>query len=199
MQLQEYFDQLAPTWDKQLTNERRQCLGNIVKELGVEPGCCVLDMGSGTGVLLPFLVAEMGDEGRIVALDLSAEMLVQGKANSSPPIVDFVQADGMAIPLADDSVDLALCNSVFPHFHDKVKALREIARVLRNGGRLAICHTMSRERINHLHQSIGGPVASDHLPDEYELSSRTQQAGLKITHFEDGPERYLVIAEKNPR
>ena len=199
MQLQEYFDQLAPTWDKELSREGLKCLGSIVKELGIEPGYYVLDIGSGTGVLLPFLIAALGDEGKIVALDFSAEMLVQGKAKISLHLVDFVQADGMAIPLADYSMDLALCSSVFPHFNDKVKALKEIARVLKNGGRLAICHTMSRETINRLHQSIGGIVASDLLPDESQLSGLIKQAGLKITYFEDSPERYLVIAEKNAR
>ena len=199
MQLQEYFDQLAPTWDKELTPERLKCLKNIVKELGIKPGYSVLDIGSGTGILLPFLIAELGDEGKIVALDFSAEMLVQGKAKSSLSIVDFVQADGMAIPLADDSMNLAICNSAFPHFIDKCKALKEIARVLRNNGRLVICHTMSREMINQLHQSIGGAIANDLLPDEFQLKGLIKQAGLRITHFEDVPERYLVIAEKSAR
>ena len=196
MQLQEYFDQLAPTWDKELTQERLKCLGNIVKELGIKPGYHVLDIGSGTGVLLPFLIAEVGDEGKIVALDFSAEMLVQAQAKNFPPIVRFAQADVLAIPLADSSVDLAICNSAFPHFSDKGKALKEIARVLRNNGRMVICHTMSREMLNRLHQSIGGIVASDLLPDEFQLRGLLNQAGLKITHFEDSPERYLVIAEK---
>jgi len=196
MQLQEYFDQLAPTWDKELTRERLKCLGNIVKELGIEPGYYVLDIGSGTGVLLPFLITELGDEGKIVALDISAEMLGQAKAKNFPPIVGFAQADVLAIPLADNSVDLAICNSVFPHFSDKVKALKEIARVLRNNGRLVICHTMSREAINQLHQSVGGIVASDLLPDESQLRRLIKQVGSKITHFEDSSERYLVIAEK---
>ena len=124
-------------------------------------------------------------------------MLVQGKAKSSLSIVDFVQADGMAIPLADDSMNLAICNSAFPHFIDKCKALKEIARVLRNNGRLVICHTMSREMINQLHQSIGGAIANDLLPDEFQLKGLIKQAGLRITHFEDVPERYLVIAEKS--
>jgi ubiquinone/menaquinone biosynthesis C-methylase UbiE len=197
MQLQEYFDQLAPTWDKELTQERLKCLGNIVKELGIKPGYHVLDIGSGTGILLPFLIAEVGNEGKIVALDFSAEMLVQAQAKNFPPIVRFAQADVLAIPLPDSSVDLAICNSAFPHFNDKVNALREIARVLRNNGRLVICHTMSREMLNRLHQSIGGIVASDLLPDEFQLRGLINQAGLKITHFEDSPERYLVIAEKS--
>jgi ubiquinone/menaquinone biosynthesis C-methylase UbiE len=196
MQLQEYFDQLAPTWDKELTGERLNCLSNIVKELGIEPGYYVLDIGSGTGVLLPFLIAELGEEGKIVALDFSVEMLSQAKAKDFQPIVDFAQADVLAIPLADNSVDLAICNSVFPHFDDKTRALKEIARVLRNNGRLVICHTMSRKMINQLHQSIGGVVANHLLPPEFQLRGLIRQAGLKVTHYEDGPERYLVIAEK---
>jgi len=199
MQLQGYFDQLAPTWDKELTQERLKCLGYIVRELGIKPGYYVLDIGSGTGVLLPFLIAELGDEGKIVALDFSAEMLIQAQAKTFPPIVGFAQADVLAIPLADNSVDLAICNSVFPHFNDKVKALKEIARVLRNNGRLVICHTMSRKMMNQLHQSIGGVVANAILPPEFQLRGLIKQAGLKITYFEDGPERYLVIAEKSAR
>lgn len=199
MQLQEYFDQLAQTWDKELTPERLECLGKIVKELGIKPGYYVLDIGSGTGVLLPFLIAELGDEGKIVALDFSAEMLGQAQAKNFPPIVGFTQADVLAIPLADNSMDLAICNSAFPHFNDKVRALKEIARVLRNNGRLVICHTMSREMLNRLHQSIGGVVANALLPPEFQLRGLIKQAGLKITQFEDGPERYLVIAEKSAR
>jgi ubiquinone/menaquinone biosynthesis C-methylase UbiE len=199
MQLQEYFDQLAPTWDEELTPEKLQCLGNIVKELDIKPGYCVLDIGSGTGVLLPFLIAELGDEGKIVALDFSAEMLGQAQAKNFPPIVGFAQADVLAIPLADNSVDLAICNSVFPHFNDKGKALKEIARVLKTNGRLVICHTMSRAMINQLHQSVGSVIANDLLPPEFQLRGLIKQAGLKITYFEDSPERYLVIAEKSAR
>jgi ubiquinone/menaquinone biosynthesis C-methylase UbiE len=199
MQLQEYFDQLAPTWDKELTPERLKCLGNIVKELGIKPGCYVLDIGSGTGVLLPFLITELGYKGRIVALDFSAEMLGQARAKNFSPIVGFAQADVLAIPLADNSLDMAICNSVVPHFGDKVRALREIARVLKHNGRLVICHTMSRDMLNRLHQSVGGVVANDLLPDESQLRALMKQTGLRITRFEDNPERYLVIAEKSAR
>jgi ubiquinone/menaquinone biosynthesis C-methylase UbiE len=197
MQLQEYFDQLAPSWDQELTTqEKLKSLSKIVKELCIKPGNYVLDIGSGTGILLPFLITELGDEGKIVALDFSVEMLCQAKAKNFEPIVDFAQADISAIPLADNSVDLAMCNSAFPHFEDKARALKEITRVLRNNGRLVICHTMGRKMINQLHQSIGGAVANDLLPDEFQLRELINKAGLKVTHFEDSPERYLVIAEK---
>jgi len=196
MQLQEYFDQLAPVWDKEVTAENLGCLGNIVEELDIKPGSHVLDIGSGTGILLPFLIEAVGEKGRIMALDFSQEMLRQAKAKGFQPIVDFAQADAIAIPLADNSVDLAICNSAFPHFNDKAKALKEIARVLKNNGRLVICHTMSRETINQLHQSIGGAVGHDLIPDESQLRELAKQAGLKMTQYEDSPKRYSVVAEK---
>jgi ubiquinone/menaquinone biosynthesis C-methylase UbiE len=124
-------------------------------------------------------------------------MLVQAQLKNFPPIVGFAQADVLDIPLPGNSVDLAICNSAFPHFDHKASSLKEIARVLRTNGRLVICHTMSRAMVNQLHQSIGGAVANHLLPDEFQLRGLIKQADSKIIHFEDGPERYLVIAEKN--
>ncbi len=199
MQLKKYFDELAPTWDELITEETHHRIAAIVGQLDIRPGYCILDVGSGTGVLLSFLTANMNAEGRIIALDISGHMLREGKGNHVPSITEFIQADAMVVPLADRSIDMAICNSVFPHFSHKVRALEEMARVLKNNGSLIICHTMSRDMINQLHQSIGGVVAHDLLPDESQLRQQMTQAGLRITHFEDRAERYLVIAEKRRR
>ena len=196
MQLQEYFDQLAPNWDKEVTRERLECLSNIVRELDIKSESYVLDIGSGTGILSPVLIQAMEHTGKILALDFSLKMLHQARAKGFQPIVDFIQADITAIPLSDNFADLAMCNSVFPHFGNKAKALKEIARVLKNDGRLVICHTTGREAINQLHQSIGGVVANDLLPDESQLKELMRQAGLVITYLEDSPKRYLAIAVK---
>jgi ubiquinone/menaquinone biosynthesis C-methylase UbiE len=195
-QLQDYFDGLALDWDKEVTQERLEWLGSIVTELDIKPGSYVLDVGSGTGILLPFLIQATNHTGKVLALDFSIKMLHQAKAKDFSPIVDYIQADIVALPLPDNCVDLAICNSVFPHFSDKAKALKEMARVIKDDGRLAICHTASREVINQLHQSIGGVVASDLLPDESQLKELMKPAGLEITCLENSPKRYLVIAEK---
>jgi len=195
-ELQDYFDGVAPNWDNEVTGERLKCLSDIIKELGITSGSYVLDVGSGTGILLPFLIQNVGIAGGIMALDFSAEMLHRAKAKISSPIVDYVQADIVAVPLPDNCVDLTICNSAFPHFSDKAKALKEIARVMKDDGRLVICHTASREAINQLHQSIGGVVANDLLPDEPQLRELMKPAGLEISCLENSPKRYLIIAEK---
>jgi len=226
-QRQEYFDQLASSWDKEVTSERLECLGNIIKELGIKLGDWVLDIGSGTGILLPLLIEAVGGKGKIIALDFSQNMLKQAKAKGFQPSkgtpsphlplsgegqkkwrptrhlplsgegrVDFVQADVTAIPLSNNLADLAICNSAFPHFNNRAKALEEVARILKDNGRLVICHTVTRDAINHLHQSIGGVVGTDLLPDESQMRELIKRAGLTITYLEDSPKRYLVIAKK---
>ncbi len=195
-QHQEYFDQLASSWDREITVEGVECLSNIVKELSIKQGDWVLDIGSGTGILLPLLIEAVGDKGRVIALDFSQNMLKQAKAKGFQPIVDFVQADVTAIPLSNNLADLAICNNTFPHFNNRAKALEEMARILKDNGRLVICHTMSRDAINYLHQSIGGIVGADLLPGESRVGELIKHAGLTITYLEDSPKRYLVIAKK---
>jgi len=196
MQRQNYFDRLASRWDKEVTLKTLECLGNIIKELNIRPGSRMLDIGSGTGILLPFLIEATGSKGRIIALDFSAEMLYQAKAKTFNPIVDFIQSDVTTIPLPDNYANLAICNSAFPHFSNKSAALKEIARVIKSNGQLVICHTASRDKINQLHQSIGGAVSTDLLPDESRLRELIEQAGLAVTYFEESPKRYLVIGKK---
>ena len=198
MQIQDYFDRLAPNWDKEVSQERLECLSNIVKELYIKPGDWVLDIGSGTGILLPFLITAVGNKGKILALDFSTKMLRQARAKGFQPTVAYIQADVTAIPLPNGCVNLAICNSAFPHFSDKAEALKEIARVIKNNGRLVICHTMSREAINQLHQFIGGVVANDLLPSKSQLRELMKYAGLAITCLEDNSKRYLVMAQKRP-
>jgi ubiquinone/menaquinone biosynthesis C-methylase UbiE len=196
---QHYFDLLASTWDKGMAAEVLSGLGNIVEEVGIVPGSRVVDLGSGTGVLLPFLISQLGNEGKIIALDFSAAMLREAKARNFPALVSFVQADVHEIPLADNCIDLAICNNAFPHFVDKGRALKEIARILREDGRLVICHTMSWERINNLHRSLGGVVASDLIPEKSILQGLIAKARLEVVRFEDSEQRYLVVARKVTR
>ena len=141
-------------------------LREIVAGLTIAPGAAVLDVGCGTGVLLP-LLRERNGNGHVVALDLSGEMLKRALGKGQPAI--YVQGDAESLPLPEGIFDWVICNAVFPHFSDKSRALGELRRVLRAGGHLVICHTASRQAINEFHRSVGGVVAHDAIPGEGEM------------------------------
>ncbi len=188
----QFFDQAAVDWDALEVEETHVRLREIVAGLGIAPGAVVLDMGCGTGVLLPILHENTNGNGHVVALDLSREMLKRALSKEQPAV--YVQGDAESLPLPEGVFDWVLCNAVFPHFPDKSRALAEIRRVLRAGGHLVICHTASRQAINEFHRSVGGVVAHDTIPDEGEMLRLLQEAGLVEVQMRDEPDRYLVLA-----
>ncbi|MGB9804288.1 class I SAM-dependent methyltransferase [Desulfofundulus sp.] len=191
----DYFNQKAAIWDNLLTGETLERLKEIIGELAIKPGSFILDAGTGTGVLLPFLVEAAGPEGKVVALDIAEEMLARARAKN-PEHVEFVLADISCTPFQEDTFDEIICNSCFPHVSDKPRALVEMARILKPGGRLVICHTMSREAINDLHRSLGGVVANDIIPDDDEMRELCRQCGLVEIEIINTREKYVLKARK---
>ena len=196
MNHREYFNQLAGKWDKMTPEETRARLPQMIDYLAIKPGDTILDVGGGTGILLPLLYKAAGGVGKIVSLDIAEEMLRQARNNGHQGNIDFIHADVAAIPLSGEAFDLVICYSCFPHFPDKLKALAEMARVLRNRGRLAICHTANRQTINELHKSIGNAVGNDTIPDEATMREMLAASGLKTIEVRDEYHRYLAIAAK---
>ena len=195
MNHRQFFDRAAVEWDASETEETHTRLREIVTGLGIEPGSAVLDVGSGTGVLVPLLLEATDGEGQIVAADLSGEMLRRAQAKGHP--VAYVQGDAQRLPFLAETFDWIICNAVFPHFPDKRCALGEVSRVLREGGRLAICHTASRQAINEFHRSVGGVVAHDTIPDEKAMRQLLREAGLGEVMVWDEPDRYLALGQRD--
>jgi ubiquinone/menaquinone biosynthesis C-methylase UbiE len=196
MNHREYFNQLANNWDLMTTEETRSRLPQMIAYLAIKPGDIILDVGGGTGILLPLLYNAAGNRGKIVSLDIAEEMLKRAIDNGYPSSIYYIHADVAAIPLSGESFDLVICYSCFPHFPDKLKALAEMARVLRNRGRLVICHTASRHQINSLHRSIGDVIGNDTIPDETAMRKMLAASGLKPIEVRDDSHRYLAIAAK---
>ena len=197
MNRRQFFDEIAVRWDVSEVEETHTRLREIVTGLGIEPGSAVLDVGSGTGVLSPLLLEATDGEGQIVALDLSGEMLRRAQAKGHPDA--YVQGDVQRLPFPAETFDWVICNAVFPHFPDKRRALGEASRVLREGGRLAICHTASRQTINEFHRSVGGVVAHDTIPDEKAMRQLLREAGLGGVRVWDEPDRYLALGRRDAR
>lgn len=197
MNRRQFFDEVAVEWDASEVEETRTRLREIVAGLGIEPGSTVLDVGTGTGVLVPLLLEATGGEGQIVALDFSGEMLRRAEAKGHP--VAYIQGDAQRLPFLAETFDWVICNAVFPHFPDKRRTLDEASRVLREGGRLVICHTASRQTINEFHRSVGGIVAHDTIPDEKTMRQWLREAGLGEVRVWDEPDCYLALGQRDGR
>jgi SAM-dependent methyltransferase len=138
-QPRKYFNEKAAHWDQMVEDKTLQGLDLIIKGLEIKPGSVVLDVGTGTGILIPFLKEAVGDSGSIVALDLAEEMLKRAKEKHGEQ-VRYVQGDIVNTPFEDNSFDEMICNSCFPHFQDKEVAVKEMMRILKPGGRVTVCH-----------------------------------------------------------
>jgi len=197
MNHRQFFDEAAVEWDASEVGETRTRLQEIVAGLGIEAVSRVLDVGTGTGVLAPLLLEATDGEGQIVALDFSGEMLRRAQAKGH--LVAYVRGDAQRLPFPAETFDWVICNAVFPHFPDKQRALNEVNRVLRKGGRLAICHTASRHTINEFHRSVGGVVAHDTIPDEKAMRQLLLEAGLGEVKVWDESDRYLALGRRDAR
>jgi len=119
--------------------------GNPTALAGLRPGEVVLDLGSGGGLDVFLAAQRVGPTGRALGVDMTGGMLARARANA----VQFKERTGLdnvafhegqieALPLPDASVDVVISNCVLNLSPDQGQVWREIARVLRPGGRVAI-------------------------------------------------------------
>ncbi len=117
-------------------------VGNPVRHAGLVAGETVLDVGSGGGIDTILAARRVGPTGRAVGLDLLEEMCERGRAHAAEAGVDawteFRVGEMEAIPLPEASVDVVISNGVINLSARKTRALAEIFRVLRPGGRLCV-------------------------------------------------------------
>jgi len=196
MDKRSFFDKHSTSWDSTRHPGEKEKLPRVVSLAVVEPGQRVLDVGAGTGVLVPHLLLAMNNSGEIVELDSSAEMLEVGRGKGFPDSVSFLETDIHHVPLPDESFDRVICNAAFPHFDDKPTSLLEMIRLLRPGGILVISHPIGREAVNDLHRDVDESVAMDRVPPAEVMAALLRDAGLIDVSVLDEPEFYLARATK---
>jgi len=193
----DFFDRHASTWEKDLQYEGKTCqLLEVVKWFELSEGDSVLDVGTGTGILLPFIKEAIGLKGNLVAMDFSFKMLEQARLRQGARGKNLINASVEAIPFSSNQFVRVTCFSAFPHFPNKAKALFEMVRVLRSGGKLFIAHLHSVEEINQLHQQVGGPVAYDFLPHPERIRSLMRDSGLCEVSIINQPGKFLAKGTK---
>jgi len=191
-----FFDTRAENWEETCyPTPVRERLLDLVRAFEVRLGERVLDVGTGPGILLPYLRERMGPIGQLCAFDLSLEMIRQARRKSHTSLDITFQGDVHFIPFADGAFDRVICFAAFPHFDAPAQALREMGRVLKRGGVLLVAHLLSRQELS-AHHGTHETVARDLLPSEPEMKALFAQAGLNGTEIVDIPGRYLARAVK---
>lgn len=117
-------------------------VGNPLSRAALRPGETVLDLGSGAGIDTILAARRVGPDGRVVGLDMLAEMCARATAHAGEAGVDgwveLREGEMEAIPLPDASVDVVISNGVINLSPRKSRALAEVHRVLRPGGRICV-------------------------------------------------------------
>ena len=196
MNRRDFFNSMADTWDVRCRHDHDR-INEILDLLPLRKGDAVLDVGAGTGVLIPFLLERIGDRGTITAIDMAEKMIRIAERKFKHKNVLFVADDVLGAELQLPRFDVILCYSVFPHFDDKKAAVEKLSRRLNPGGILAICHSEGRDDINSLHKKISPAVAHDHLPPAEEIAEHLAAAGCEIVTLLDTERLFVVAGRKS--
>jgi len=185
-----FFAPRAPGWEDRFPDDGPR-YERAVADLAPPVGGAVLDAACGTGRALPALRVAVGSQGTVVGLDLTVEMLAEAARRGRNAAAAFVLADAMNLPFATGSLDAVFAAGLLPHLADPVAGLAELARVCRDGGRLALFHPVGRATLARRHGHEPDP---DDIRSEARICTALECAGWRCDVVEDAEDRYLVLA-----
>ncbi|CAM5345068.1 2-methoxy-6-polyprenyl-1,4-benzoquinol methylase, mitochondrial [Streptomyces rochei] len=188
--VQEFFGARAADWDSRFPDDGPAYTA-AVAELGLSVGARVLDAGCGTGRALPPLRAAVGPSGLVVGADLTPAMLQAAVRAGRDRDGRLLLADVAALPLRSRSLDAVFAAGLVAHLPDPPANLRELARVVRPGGVLALFHPIGRAA---LAARQGRRITSDDLRAEPRLRPLLAGSGWRMTSYVDEDARFLALA-----
>ena len=186
-----FFNERAEDWDHISIHDMGK-VGYITGLLNIKEDSEVLDVGTGTGVMIPGYL-KMIRTGHVVAVDYSENMIsVARSKNPESDVLSYEVRDIYSIE-DRDRYDRIVCYSCFPHFPDPMEAIHILSHALVRGGTLTIAHSSSKDHINKVHNSGGEEICNDYLPDLDVMEEMFSANDLDVIFTRDDEDYYIVI------
>jgi demethylmenaquinone methyltransferase/2-methoxy-6-polyprenyl-1,4-benzoquinol methylase len=168
----------------------------MLRLLNIKQGDTVLDVGTGTGVILPYLLKFTQAE-NITAIDAASKMIEVAQKKFKDTKINFVNGDILDYPFGTNAFNHVVCYSVFPHFDEKSKTIGHISDILKIGGLVSILHSSSKERINGVHAHVKHQeINSDYLLPVLRYVPLANSFSLAEEILIDNSEMFMFTARK---
>ena len=194
MNQRDFFDNIAKEWDNIIeVNEEK--INTLLSKLDIKENERVLDVGTGTGVLIPF-IKKLNKNGYIRGVDLSNGMIeVARKKYKHIPNLDFEIID-VENEVIKEKYNKIILYSMFPHLENKTKTIKTLVKNnLSENGKLMIAHSNSREFLNNMHKEKDEAVSEARLMPIDNQVKLFEYIGLNVVEaFENDQMYYLVLS-----
>lgn len=190
-----FFNSIAKNWDNIIeVNETK--INYLLSQIDIKEDDYILDVGTGTGVLIPFL-AKLNSKGKIKAVDISCNMLDIARdkfKNTSNVEFNLLNVETENL---DEKFNKIVLYSMFPHLENRTNTIKKLVQNnLLESGKLIIAHSNSREYLNNMHKDTDKRVSESILIDVNEQKKIFEDAGLTIEKaFEDDNIYYIVLTK----
>ncbi len=195
---QAFFNQAAENWDIKHYNPKLQLfLDQFVQSFEIMQGDHLLDVGTGTGILIPYLLQLLGPKGDITAVDYARGMvnIWKNKCTHLPNVI-ITNATAENLPFSDNFFNMITCFGLFPHLDNKKNSLQEFNRVLKPKGKLIISHALSSTELRNIHMNTNSVVAKDVLPNKTEMCYILSETDFTEIQIIDKKGSYLCTSTK---
>ena len=191
-----FFDKIAPTWDSNEVLSTPKKVNFILDNMNVQLGQYILDLGTGTGVLLPFLAERIGEKGKIMAVDYSSGMLeiARSKYSDLVPAPEFHKLD-FEKETIEGEFDKIILYCVYPHLHTPIETLKWLLTVnLKKDGEIYIAFPCDSDFINNIHKERHSE--SDLLPSPSCLTATLRENNLNAEVVKEDKSAYIIKISK---
>ncbi|CEO05012.1 methlytransferase [[Clostridium] sordellii] len=192
----EFFNKIAKEWDSIIeVNEEK--INLLLSKLDIKSNERILDVGTGTGVIIPFIKA-LNKGGYIKGVDISTGML--NIANEKYKNLENIEFEIKDVEEEEiyEKYDKIILYSMFPHLENKTKTVKTlINKNLNKNGKLIIAHSNSREFLNNMHKEKDKSVSKARLIPVNNQRKIFEKNGLKVLEAFENDQIYYLVLVKN--